>query len=68
MSAVGNSNFEYGYWDVPATADQIGQAFFPANPAYYSVNYKPYVDHLGGVAFSEIDGSTVTMRLVITAR
>jgi hypothetical protein len=49
-------------------ADELGQALFPANPSYYNLNYKPYVDHVGGAAFTEIDGSTVTLRLVFTAK
>lgn len=67
MAAAGTSNFEYGYFNVSAVADQIGQAF-SANPAYYNLNYKPYVDHIGGMAFTEIDGNTVTLRLVFTAK
>jgi hypothetical protein len=34
----------------------------------YNLNYKPYVDHIGGAAFASIDGSTVTLRLVFTAK
>jgi hypothetical protein len=68
MSAVGKSNMEYGYWNVPAMVDQLGQAMFGVSPAYYDLNYKPYFDHLGGVAFASIDANPVTIRLVITAR
>ena len=68
MKAVGASNSEYGYFDISAVADQIGRALFAADPGSYNVNYKPYVDHVGGAAFAEIDGSTVTMRLVLTAK
>jgi hypothetical protein len=68
MAAVGASNSEYGYFDISAVADQIGQAFFPADPGYYNLNYKPYMDHVGGAAFASIDGSTVTLRFVFTAK
>ena len=68
MAAAGTSNAGYGYFDISAVADQIGQALFPANPGYYNLNYKPYVDHVGGAAFAEIDGSTVTLRFVVTAK
>jgi hypothetical protein len=68
MSVVGKSNMEYGYWNVPAMVHQIGQAMFGVSPDYYNLNYKPYFDHLGGVAFASIDGNPVTIRLVITAR
>jgi hypothetical protein len=68
MAAAGTSNAEYGYFNISAVADQIGQAFFPADSGYYNLNYKPYVDHVGGAAFTSIDGSTVTLRLVFTAK
>jgi hypothetical protein len=67
MAAAGTSNTEYGYFNIGAVADEIGRAF-SANPAYYNLNYKPYVDHIGGAAFASIDGSTVTVRFVLTAK
>jgi hypothetical protein len=68
MGAVGRSNIEYGYWNVPAMVDQLGQDFLGVSPDYYNLNYKPYFDHLGGIAFAVIDGNTVTLLLVVTAR
>jgi hypothetical protein len=68
MAAAGTSNAEFGYFNIGMVADELGQALFPANPSYYNLNYKPYVDHVGGAAFTEIDGSTVTLRLVFTAK
>ena len=67
MAAVGTSNAADGYLDISAVADQIGQTF-SGNASYYNLNYKPYVDHIGGAAFAEIDGSTVVLRLVVTAK
>ncbi len=67
MAAVGPSNAAYGYFDISAAADQIGQTF-SGNASYYNLNYKPYVDHVGGAAFAEIDGGTVILRLVVTAK
>jgi hypothetical protein len=67
MAAVGTSNAADGYFDISAVADQIGQTF-SGNASYYNLNYKPYVDHIGGAAFAEIDGSTVVLRLVVTAK
>ena len=67
MAAVGASNAGYGYFDISAVADQIGQAF-SGNASYYNLNYKPYVDHIGGAGFAEIDGTTVILRFVVTAR
>ena len=68
MAAVGSSNTEYGYFDISAVTDQIGHAMFPANPGFYDLNYKPYLDHVGGAAFAAIDGSTVTLRFIVTAK
>jgi hypothetical protein len=67
MAAVGPSNAAYGYFDISAVADQIGQTL-SGNASYYNLNYKPYVDHFGGAAFAEIDGSTVVLRFVVTAK
>jgi hypothetical protein len=67
MAAAGTSNATYGYFNVSAVADQIGQSF-TGNAAKYNLDYKPYVDHIGGVAFASIDGNTVTLRLVFTAK
>ena len=67
MSAVGSSNTEYGYFDISAVADQIGQ-MSSGSKADYNLNIKPYVDHIGGAAFASIDGSTVTLRFVVTAK
>jgi hypothetical protein len=67
LTAAGKSNAAYGYFDISAVVDQIGQTF-SGNASYYNLNYKPYVDHIGGAAFAEIDGSTVILRLVVTAQ
>jgi len=67
MAAAGTSNATYGYFNVSAVADQIGQSF-SGNAAQYNLNYKPYIDHVGGAAFTSIDGNTVTLRLVFTAK
>jgi hypothetical protein len=67
MAAVGSSNMEYGYFNVAAVANEIGQSF-SGNAAYYNLNYKPYVDHIGGAAFAAVDGDTVTLRIVVTAK
>ncbi len=67
MAAVGASNATYGYFNVSAVADQIGQSF-TGSAAKYNLDYKPYVDHIGGAAFASIDGNTVTLRLVFTAK
>jgi hypothetical protein len=67
MAAAGKSNAEYGYFNISAVADEIGQTY-SGSAASYNLNVKPYVDHIGGAAFASIDGSTVTLRFVVTAK
>jgi hypothetical protein len=68
MAAAGTSNEASGYVNVPALADTLGTAVLQRDSQRWNRDYKPYFDHLGGVAFSVIDGSTITIRLVVTAR
>lgn len=68
MSAAGASNEESFYVNVSALEDQIGRAVLSSNPSRWTLDYKPYFDHLGGIAFAVIDGTTVNLRLVVTAR
>jgi hypothetical protein len=68
MAAAGSSNEESFYVNVPALEDQIGIAALSSNASRWNLDYKPYFDHLGGIAYSVIDGTTETMRLVVTAR
>ncbi|MFI5258009.1 MAG: DUF3352 domain-containing protein [Candidatus Limnocylindrales bacterium] len=68
MAAAGASNQESFYINVPALEDQIGQAVFAESPSRWTVDYKPYFDHIGGVGYSVVGGNTVTLRLVVTAR
>jgi hypothetical protein len=68
MNAVGSSNEESFYVDIPALADQIGQAALGSSASTWTTDYKPYVDHLGGVGYAVIDGNTVIMRFVVTAK
>ncbi|HEX7491090.1 MAG TPA: hypothetical protein VF337_05250, partial [Candidatus Limnocylindrales bacterium] len=65
MAQAGSSNEESFYVNVPAVEDQIGQMY---SPSRWASDYKPYFDHLGGVAGSVIDGDTVILRIVISAR
>ena len=68
MAAVGKSNVEYGYLNIPALADAMVALMSPAEKASYDLNTKPYVDHLGGAAYAVTSGDVVTMKLVVTAR
>jgi hypothetical protein len=65
MGAAGANNEASFYLNVPAIEDQIGLTF---SPAQWASDYKPYFDHIGGIAGSVVDGDTVIMRLVITAK
>ena len=65
MGAAGANNEESFYINVPAIEDQIGLSY---SPTQWASDYKPYFDHIGGIAESVVDGDTVTIRLVITAK
>jgi hypothetical protein len=66
MDAVGASNAGSMYVNVPALEDQLGQ--MAVDPSNWNTNYKPYFDHVGGIGFASIDGSSSTMRAVVMAR
>jgi hypothetical protein len=55
------------YVNIPALEDEIGIAAVASSSRWKS-DYKPYFDHFGGVGYSVIDGNTVILRLVVTAR
>jgi hypothetical protein len=65
MAQAGSSNEQSFYVNVPAVEDQIGRQF---SPSRWAADYKPYFDHVGGVAGAVIDGDTVILRIVISAR
>jgi hypothetical protein len=69
LAAAGSSNAGAAYVNVPAVEAQIGQAVITKNSAEaWKLYYQPYFDHLGGIAAAVVDGSTVTIRLVVTAK
>jgi hypothetical protein len=67
MGAAGASNEGSIYLNVPALEDQVGTAL-SSDASRWTLNYKPYVDHVGGFALSAVDGNTVIVRLVVMAR
>ena len=67
-SEAGSSNEQSFYINVPALEDQIGQAVFSVDPSRWTLDYKPYFDHIGGVGYSVVDGNTVILRFVVTAK
>jgi hypothetical protein len=68
MAVAGTSNTGFAYVDVAALVDEIGVALYPTDPAYYNLNYKPYVEHVEGIAYSMVDGKTVVLRIVVTVK
>ena len=66
MNAVTASNAGWFYLNTPAIKDQLGK--MAVNSSDWNLNYKPYFDHLGGIGFASIDGSTSTVRFVLMAR
>jgi hypothetical protein len=68
MAATGSSNENSFYVNIPALEDQIGQAVLASSPTRWTLDYKPYFDHLGGIGYSVIDGNTVILRFVVTAK
>jgi hypothetical protein len=68
MSSAGANNAASGYVNIPALEDQIGQALLPSQSARWTMDYKPYFDHLGGVGYTVVDGNTVILRLVVMAK
>jgi hypothetical protein len=68
IGASGSSNMGSMYVNVPALEDLIGRAAMSENQSRWTQDYKPYFDHIGGVAYSAVDGNTVIMRLVVMAK
>jgi hypothetical protein len=68
IAAAGSSNQDSFYLNIPALEDQIGQAVLAGSPSRWTLDYKPYFDHLGGIGYSVIDGNTVILRFVVTAK
>ena len=68
IGAAGASNEGAIYINVPALEDQIGTAVFSSEPSRWTLDIKPYVDHVGGFAYAAVDGNPVTVRLVVMAR
>ena len=66
MAAAGAANDQSMYVNIPALEDQIGIAALSSSR--WTTDYKPYFDHFGGIGYAVIDGNTVILRLVVTAR
>jgi hypothetical protein len=65
IGASGSANEASVYFNVPALEDQIGSAAFSSDK---SIDYRPYLDHVGGISGSVVDGNPVILRFVVPAR
>jgi hypothetical protein len=68
IDAVGSSNSTSFYVNIPALEDQIGQAAMGVSSSRWTTDYKPYFDHLGGAGYAVMDGNTVILRFIVTAK
>ena len=68
MSAAGSSSAQSMYVNIPALEDQIGKAVLQSSSSRWTMDYKPYFDHLGGMGYSVVGGNTVILRFVVTAK
>jgi hypothetical protein len=68
MSKAGASNSGFGYLDVASIVDDLGRAALGTDPGTYNLYYAPYFDNLGAVAYSALEGQSVVLRIVVTAR
>jgi hypothetical protein len=67
LAAAGTSNAGSAYIDVPTLVAALGAELSASDPSY-DANIKPYLDHVGGAAFADIDGSTITVRFIVMAK
>jgi len=68
LSAAGTSNAGSAYVDIPTIAAAISAQLPASEAGFFTANVKPYLDHVGGAAFADIDGSTITVRFIVMAK
>ena len=68
LAAAGNSNAGSAYVDIPTIVAGVVAALPSSEAASFNTNVKPYLDHVGGAAFANIDGSTITVRFIVMAK
>ena len=68
LSAAGTSNAGSAYVDIPTIAAGISAQLPASEAGFFTANVKPYLDHVGGAAFADIDGSTITVRFIVMAK
>jgi hypothetical protein len=68
LSAAGTSNAGSAYVDIPTIAAGISAQLPAGEAGFFTANVKPYLDHVGGAAFADIDGSTITVRFIVMAK
>ena len=68
LAAAGANNAAAAYVDIPTIDASLSAALPPSYAGFFTANIKPYLDHVGGAAFAEIDGSTITIRFIVMAK
>ena len=68
LAAAGNSNAGSAYVDIPTIVAGVVAALPSSEAASFNTDVKPYLDHVGGAAFANIDGSTITVRFIVMAK
>jgi hypothetical protein len=68
MDYAGAANSGSAYVDIAAVVDDLGRAAFSSDPGAYDLNIAPYLENLGSLGCSVIDGQTVILRLVVVAK
>jgi hypothetical protein len=68
LAAAGTNNAAAAYVDIPTIAAGLSAALPASYSDFFTANIKPYLDHVGGAAFAEIDGSTITIRFIVMAK
>ncbi len=68
LAAAGNSNAGSAYVDIPIILAGVVADMPSSDAASFNTDVKPYLDHVGGAAFANIDGSTITVRFIVMAK
>jgi hypothetical protein len=68
IGAAGSSNQAALFVSVPGLKTEIASVVDTFDIVHaWALDYKPYLDHIDGLAVAVIDGATVTIRLIVTA-
>jgi hypothetical protein len=68
LAAAGDSNAGSAYVDIPTIVAGVVADLPSSEAASFNTDVKPYLDHVGGAAFANIDGPTITVRFIVMAK